>query len=104
MRGGGAVAAAIDGEDDEEEDLSGEVSAVVRAPLGMGYLPVVPNPNEVGDLADGVSHQRDAILDVIREFGYDRPAHNLARQREEQRVYATFATGEIVHRDYLCPR
>ena len=97
------VVAVVSEEEDEEAELSREVSPVARAPLGMGYLPVVPNPNDVGDLADGVSHQRDAIVHLIRTMGYDRPDHNLARQRARQNVFV-FPDGDVVHRNFLAPR
>ena len=102
-RAEGGAAMVVSKEEDEEAELSREVTPVARAPLGMGYLPVVPNPNDVGDLADGVSHQRDAIVHLIRTMGYDRPDHNLARQRARQNVFV-FPDGDVVHRNFLAPR
>ncbi|KAL7552356.1 hypothetical protein ACHAWF_016576 [Thalassiosira exigua] len=55
----------------EEEMESLEIVANPIAPLGMSYLPVVPD--ETFEAYPGVSHTRDAIVEFIREQPMGRP-------------------------------
>ena len=48
-----------------------EINLNPVAPLGMNYLPVVPDKTFA--LYDGVSHTRDEIVDMIR-VTYDSPS------------------------------
>jgi hypothetical protein len=54
------------------------------APLGMTYLPVVPN--DEFQCYPGISRTREAILDHIREFDIRRPMHNIERKKREVEV------------------
>ena len=51
------------------------------APLGMSYLPVVPN--EDWEQFEGISYTRLAIVDYLRNNGIMRPLYNLQRKRDE---------------------
>jgi hypothetical protein len=52
------------------------------APLGMAYVPIVPD--EELQAYPGISKTRDAIKDHIHEYDIHRPLHNIARQRQER--------------------
>ena len=51
------------------------------APLGMSYLPVVPN--EYWEPFEGMSYTRLAIVEYLRNNGIMRPLYNLQRKRSE---------------------
>ena len=66
-------------------------------PLGMSYLPVVPD--EEFQAYPGISRTREAIVDYIREYDIRRPLHNIARQRREQMEdVVTSPDGNMVER------
>ncbi len=52
-----------------------------NAPLGMSYLPVVPN--EEFETFYGISRTRKAIVEFIQEQDIRRPMHNLERKKRE---------------------
>ncbi|KAL7536885.1 hypothetical protein ACHAXR_007463 [Thalassiosira sp. AJA248-18] len=65
------------------------------APLGhMAYLHTMPS--DTSEIIYGVSHTRDGIVDMIREFSFRRPAHNILRQKMQDEVF-TSPTGVEVH-------
>ena len=51
------------------------------APLGMSYLPVVPN--EYWEPFEGMSYTRLAIVEYLRDNGIMHPLYNLQRKRSE---------------------
>ena len=51
------------------------------APLGMTYLPIVPN-DEFEEMP-GISYTRDAIVEHLQEHGICRPLHNIEHKRRE---------------------
>ena len=61
-------------EEEVEDELAEQTTLHPRAPLGMVYFPVVPNPNDQ-DLKTGCFHQRDVIVVLIWRMEYDRPSH-----------------------------
>jgi hypothetical protein len=46
------------------------------APLGMSYLPVIPNKEF--EAHPGISQTSEAIVEYIRENDIQRPLHNIA--------------------------
>ncbi|KAL7545661.1 hypothetical protein ACHAWF_009009 [Thalassiosira exigua] len=85
----------------EEEMESLEIVANPSAPLGMSYLPVVPD--ETFEAYPGVSHTRDAIVDFIREQPMGRPMHNLERRRQELSRRVPTIDGDDIGREYISP-
>lgn len=63
------------------EDYDATIVEDTSAPLGMAYLPVVPN--EDWQEIDGMSYTRAAIVDHLRENSIQRPLYNLERKRNE---------------------
>jgi len=51
------------------------------APLGMSYLPVIPN--EDWEEFEGISYTRLGIVEYLRSNGIMRPLYNLARKQRE---------------------
>ena len=66
-------------EDGEDADFS--IIPHPDAPLGMSYLPVVPN--DEWERFEGISYTRLAIVDYLRENGIMRPLYNLERKQRE---------------------
>ena len=64
-----------------EEMQSMNISPHSSAPLGMSYLPVVPD--DAFEAIPGLSHTRQAIVEHLREHEIGRPAHNIQRRKEE---------------------
>ena len=63
---------------DDEDD---NIIAVPHAPDGMGYTPVMLDPNEDFVKVDGVSQARAAIVSEISREGLRRPDYNLERNQ-----------------------
>ena len=57
------------------------ITAHPDAPLGMSYLPVIPN--EDWQQYEGVSYAHAAIVEHLWEQGIGRPQYNLERKRNE---------------------
>ena len=55
-----------------------DITPICDAPLGMSYLPVVPD-NEF-EAYPGILRTREAIVDHICEHDIHRSLHNIARQ------------------------
>ena len=66
----------------EEEMEALQITPNSDAPLGMSFLPVVPD--EEFEAFPGISRTREAIVEHIREHDIRRPLHNIVRQRREQ--------------------
>jgi hypothetical protein len=79
-----------------------DVTANPIAPLGMSYLPVVPN--EEFHRYDGISRTREAIVEVIREQDIRRPMHNLDRKRREMAGNTVYSPdGSEWTREFISP-
>lgn len=86
----------------EEEARRHEIKAHPSAPLGMSYLPVVPD--EEFEVYPGVSHTREAIVDQLREPGAPRrPPHNIERKKRELGVVTSEKAGLSVDREFVSP-
>ena len=67
-----------DGDDDDDDiGVDHVVTQLVGAPLGLQYLPVLPD--EEFEVIRGVSMTRLAIIQEIKEQKYGRPVHNINR-------------------------
>ena len=65
-------------------DLCSEIDEIIpvpTSPLGWGYLPTV-EPLQVA-LVSGTSKVHDAVLGMVSQNGFGRPAHNIERHRQE---------------------
>jgi hypothetical protein len=84
----------------EDEMNSLEIHPNPSAPLGMSYLPVVPD--ETFEAYTGVSHTREAIVDFLRAHEIGRPLHNIERKKREMSVVVS-PSGFECHRDFFSP-
>ena len=82
------------------EVLDSDVVPHANAPLGMGYLPVVPD--ETFEAYDGVSHTREGIVEYLRDYGIERPLHNIERKKREESM--VLSTGGLeIDREFISP-
>ena len=65
----------------DEEIESCDFAPNPLAPLGMSYLPVVPDENF--EVYPGISHIQDAIVEHLHEHETLRPIHYIERKRKE---------------------
>ena len=84
--------------DAAEDDL--EIRPNPNAPLGMSYLPVVPD--ETFEPMVGISRVREATVELLREQRIGRPRHNLERKKREIRE-VTSTNGRMIDREYISP-
>ena len=61
---------------EEAEDPAGAGENQTTTPLGMNYHPTLPD-EDVFSCVAGVSHTRDALLEVVWELGMRRPHNSL---------------------------
>ena len=59
-----------------------EIMPVEASPLGWGYLPTVEELVHHRSV-QGSSQVQDAILCMVLQNGFGRPAHNIERQHQE---------------------
>ena len=85
-----------------EEYDSYDITPNPAAPLGMSYLPIVPD--EDFQAYPGISRTRESIVDHIREYDIRRPLHNIARQRQEQiEDVVVSPNGNTTDREFVSP-
>ena len=85
-----------------EEYDSYDITPNPAAPLGMSYLPIVPD--EDFQEYPGISRTRESIFDHIREYDIRRPLHNIARQRQEQiEDVVVSPNGNTTDREFVSP-
>ena len=63
------------------EDVEFTIDAHPDAPLGMSYLPVIPN--EDWEEFEGISYTRLGLVEYLRNNGIMRPLYNLERKQRE---------------------
>ena len=63
------------------EDVEFTIDAHPDAPLGMSYLPVIPN-EDWGEF-EGISYTRLGLVEYLRNNGIMRPLYNLERKQRE---------------------
>ena len=63
---------------EEAEELSSTRENETMTPLGLNYHPTLPDGDVFTGVA-GVSHMRDALLEVICELDMRHPHNNLMR-------------------------
>lgn len=90
----------IIGEDGPFEAKADDVVPHPSAPLGLGYLPVVPD--ETFEVYNGVSRTREAIVEFLREKDIRRPLHNIERKKREQSMVVS-AGGLEIDREFISP-
>ena len=84
--------------DRDTDDL--EIHANPRAPLGMSYLPTIPDESFLA--YQGISQTRVAHVDHLRSQDIGRPLHNIVRKRRELAVVVS-ANGCLIDREYVSP-
>ena len=70
--------------DTRSHDLCSEIDEIIpvqASPLGWGYLPTV-EPLQIASVS-GTSQVCDAVLGMVSQNGFGRPAHNIEQQRQE---------------------
>ena len=83
----------------EELDV---VTTHPNAPLGMTYLPVVPN--DEFETFYGISQTREAIVEFIPEQDMRRPMHNVERNKMEMAENVVYSPdGSELSRDFVSP-
>jgi len=88
-------------EDGPFETKADDIVAHSSAPLGMGYLPVVPD--ETFEVYNGVSRTREAIVEFLRDKEISRPLHNIERKKREQNMIVVSANGLRIDREFISP-
>ena len=73
---------ATDGDDEAIEDPEdAQVIPMSNAPMGMAYLPVIPDADDEWNSVPGISTVRSAIVEEIFRQGITRPISNRERNR-----------------------
>ena len=72
-----------DAEISHDDENSLEVRANPSAPLGMTYLPTVPDDRFVFSTEAGTSHTRSEIVEWLETNSIARPLHNISRRTRE---------------------
>ena len=86
----------------EEELEALHITPNSDAPLGMSFLPVLPD--EEFEAFPGMSRTREAIVEHIREHDIRRPLHNIVRQRRMQiDLVVVSPNGNHIDREYISP-
>ena len=87
-------------EDGPFETKADDVVPHANAPLGLGYLPVVPD--ETFEVYNGVSHTREATVEFLRVNDISRPLHNIERKKREQNMVVS-TRGLEIDREFISP-
>jgi hypothetical protein len=66
-----------------EEEHHLQIRPDNAAPLGMSYLPTVPDDSYVFETEEGDSQTRAEIVDFLSDNHLRRPVHNILRRRRE---------------------
>ena len=66
-----------------EEETFLQIRPNNTAPLGMSYLPRIPDASYIFDTEDGDSHTRAEIVEFLSRNSLRRPVQNLLRRRRE---------------------
>ena len=86
----------------EEEIEQQDFTPYHNAPIGMFYLPVVPN--DKFEIYEGISYTRDGIVQAICALEIYRPTHNIAhRWQELQEPSLQLCNGKIYDREFISP-
>ena len=82
-----------------EEYDSYDITPETAAPLGMSYLPIVPD--EEFQVYPGISQTRETTVDHIHEYDIRRPLYNIARQRQGR--IEEFVVSNRAEREFVSP-
>jgi len=86
----------------EEEMEALHITPNSDAPLGMSFLPVVPD--EEFEAFPGISRTSEAIVEHIHEHDIRRPLHNIVRQRRMKiDLVVVSPNGNHIDREYISP-
>ncbi|KAL3779898.1 hypothetical protein ACHAWO_007538 [Cyclotella atomus] len=66
-----------------EEEMDLQIRPDNAAPLGMSYLPTIPNNSYVFEMEEGVSQTREEVANFLSDNLLRRPVHNILRRRRE---------------------
>ena len=66
-----------------EEETVLQIRPDNAAPLGMSYLPTIPDDSYVFEMEEGVSQTREEVVDFLSNNLLRRPVHNILRRRRE---------------------
>ena len=81
------------------EDEALEIRPHPSAPLGMTYMPQLPDDSF--DSYQGVSYTRKGIVEALRSESIKRPLYNIERKKEEMEHKSK--SGHIIAREYISP-
>ena len=81
--------------EETEEQSSGENETTT--PFGLNYHPTLPDGDVFTGVA-GVSHTRDALLEIIHELDMQHPHNNLM-----QNANSISRDGTIIDSEYISP-
>jgi hypothetical protein len=86
---------------DEIDELD-VIATHPNAPLGMTYLPVIPN--DEFQTYNGISRTREAIVEFIQKHNIRRPMHNVERKKTEMLGNVVSSPdGSAWLRDFISP-
>jgi hypothetical protein len=66
-----------------KEEMHLQIRPDIAAPLGMSYLPTIPDDSYVFEMEDGVSQTREEVVNFLSDNLLRRPVHNILRRRRE---------------------
>ncbi|KAL7506732.1 hypothetical protein ACHAXN_008293 [Cyclotella atomus] len=66
-----------------EEEMHLQIRPDIAAPLGMSYLPTIPDDSYVFEMEEGVSQTREEVVNFLSDNLLRRPVHNILRRRRE---------------------
>lgn len=84
----------------DEEIESLHIQPNAKAPLGMSYLPVVPD--ETFETYTGISYTRQLIVDNLRAHEIYRPLNSIERKKKEQQ-FVISPNGVANEREFISP-
>ena len=103
QRDGPCDAATIELSTQEEQSFL-QIRPNPDAPLGMSYLPTVPDNDYVFDIIQGVSHTRAEIVEWLESECIRRPHHNLVRRDREDLEQEWVGSQNTNHNSYSIER
>ena len=93
----------VDDDDNDENDDSLQIIAKIGAPMGMQYLPSLPNDDFIS--VRGMSMIRSSVVEKIRVGQYKRPSHNRLRNQtgDSSRYVPTNSNGSVIEEELYHP-
>ena len=93
----------VEDDNDDDDDDSLQIIGRIGAPMGMQYLPTLPNDDFIS--AHGMSMQRTSIVEKIRMGRYKRPVRNQLRNQtvDRSRIVPTHSNGVTMEEELYHP-